>query len=195
MDESGSIGATNYHRMKNFVYSIVETFNISQDHVRVAMVTYSTNPRVRFHLNTHSTKSSLLEAIKNLPYPRGGTYTHKALNKVRDSVLTTGNGARPSSEGVPRIVIVITDGRSTKPSKTAASAADLHDMGYIVFAIGIKGADEDELNAIASTEDKVFFISNFDEDELESLQISVSQEACTGMHTMMELFVKVASVI
>lgn len=184
MDESGSIGSTNYKRMKDLVHSTVETFNIGPDHVRVSMITYSSSARVRFHLNTHTTKASVLETIDNLPYARGATNTHKALDTVRNSVFTAENGVRLSSKGVPRIVIVITDGQSNSVSKTATAAALLHDEGYIVFGIGIKGAQLSELSDIASDEAYVYYISSFSQAQLQSLQVSISQRACIGKVTV-----------
>ena len=103
------------------------------------------------------------------------------MNAVRTIGFTTSKGARPLSNGVPRIAIVITDGKSSNSySATVSAANSMHNAGIIGFAIGIAGADQYELNAIASKSEYVAFISSFDSNQLSNLQVSLSQEACVG---------------
>lgn len=54
----------------------------------------------------------MMDAIDAIPYPQGGTKTSNGLNKVRTVVLTEEHGLRPPSEGVGRVLVVITDGQS-----------------------------------------------------------------------------------
>jgi len=49
----------------------------------------------------------------------GGTNTADGIKYLREQVFSTSAGARPN---VPRIAIVITDGRSSNPTATAAEA-------------------------------------------------------------------------
>lgn len=48
--------------------------------VCVGLAQYSGDPRIEWHLNTHKTKESVIDAVKNLPYKGGntltGTHTH-----------------------------------------------------------------------------------------------------------------------
>ncbi len=186
MDASGSVGSTNFQIMKTFVYDIANSYEIGLENVRIGVMSYSSSHTFHFHLNTYTSKSLVLSAITNLPYSGGGTNTAGALDAVRVTGFTSGNGARPTNQGVPRIAIVITDGVSNSYSATVSSAMAMHNAGIIGFGIGIAGANVNELNAIASkTPDYVAFISNFDSNLLSNLQVTISQEACSGQLTSM----------
>ena len=166
--------------MKQFVYNITNAFEIGPNGVQVGLVSYSTSPTFHFFLNAYSNKFSVLSAIDALPYDDGSTNTAGALDAVRSQAFTEANGARPASEGVPRVVVVVTDGYSSDPESTVLAARGLHDDGYIVFAVGIAGANFDELNAIASDPSYVLFVESFDQNQLQALQEIISREACVG---------------
>ena len=183
LDESGSVGYSNYQLMKTFAYNIANSFTIGPDDVQIGLLSYSSGHSFRFYLNTHSTKSAVLTAINNIPYNSGGTNTAGALNALRLNGFTSSVGARPSSQGIPRVAIVVTDGYSNSFSQTVAAANALHTAGIIGFAIGISGANTAELNAIASEPSYVAFISSFNSALLANLQQTISNEACTGKHT------------
>ena len=65
-------------------------------------------------------------------------------------------------------------------SATVSAAMLLHTTGIIAFAVGVSGALESELNAIATQPSYVSFITTFDSDQLANLQQTISIEACTG---------------
>ena len=179
IDSSGSIGSIKYQLIKSFIYSITNTFEIGPNNVQVGVLSYASYPTFRFYLNTYSDKADVLSAINSLPYS-GGTDTctalAAALSAVRNYAFTEANGARPASEGIPKVVVVITDGYSSC-HPTVAPVTPLHNEGYIVFAIGIAGANINELNAIATDPSYACFISSFN---LNSLQVAISREVCVG---------------
>ena len=180
MDASGSVGSSNFQIMKTFVRDIANSFEIGPNDVQIGVMSYGSSNSFHFYLNTYSTKSSVLSAISALPYSGGLTNTAGALNGVRTTGFSQSNGARPTSEGIPRVAVVITDGYSNSYSATVTAANALHNAGIIAFAIGIAGANQNELNAIASQASYVSFISSFNVAQLSALQISISQEACVG---------------
>jgi Mg-chelatase subunit ChlD len=57
----------------------------------------------------------MLKGIDNIQYMGGGTNTADAINAMRNQMFSQGMGARP---GVPRIAIVVTDGRSSSLTDT-----------------------------------------------------------------------------
>ena len=180
MDESGSVGSANFDIMKTFVYNIADSFEIGPDDVQIGVMTYSSSHTFHFVLNTYTIKSQVLSAILSLPYGGGSTNTAGALDAIRLQAFTESNGAHPSAFGIPRVAVVITDGDSNDFAATVASANLLHDAGVITFAIGIAGANEAELDEIASEPSNKGFVSSFDAQRLRALQVSISQRACEG---------------
>lgn len=43
--------------------------------VCAGLAQYSGDPRIEWHLNAHTTKEAVIEAVKNLPYKGGNTLT------------------------------------------------------------------------------------------------------------------------
>ena len=180
LDDSGSVTAPNYEITKDFLYNITKSFPVAQDRVRIGLITFEYTIRFQFFLNTHSNQDDILAAIDATPYHGVGTNTSGALEEVRLKGFTVANGARPKDLRVPRIVIVVTDGLSFEPAKTAQSAKKLHDDGVLVYAVGIENANEDELKAIASEDKYAVNVPSFDQQILGALQVSISQLACLG---------------
>ena len=180
MDSSGSVGSSDFQTMKTFVRDIANSFEIGPNDVQIGVMSYGSSNYFHFYLNTYSTKSAVLSAINAIPYSGGGTDTAGALNGVRTTGFSESKGARPASKGIPRVAVVITDGESNDYSATVTAANALHNASIITFAIGIAGANQNELNAIASQASYVSYISSFNVAQLSALQISISQEACVG---------------
>ena len=179
MDESGSVGSSNYQLMKQFVYNTVNEFDIGADETQVGVISFSSYAQVQFYLNTYHDKSALLTAINNLPYSGGSTDTAAALNLLEQSGFTSANGGRPLTQAIPRVAVVITDGRSG--GDTAAAAQSAHDAGITILAVGIgSNVDNDELTAIASDPSYVSTITGFDTSQFDALQTTITREACTS---------------
>jgi receptor-type tyrosine-protein phosphatase Q len=180
MDESGSVGASNYGLMKQFVNDTVNEFDIGPDDTQVGVISYSSSAVGQFYLNTYHEKSSLLTAINYLPYSGGNTNTAAAIDLLHQSGFTSTNGGRPESQAIPRVGVVITDGYSSSYSATVAAAQSAHDNGITLFAIGIgSNVNSDELDAIASDPSYVSTITGFDSSQFDALQTTITNEACT----------------
>lgn len=81
---------------------------------------------------------------------------------------------------MPQMLFVITDGKSDNPPKTATAAKALHDDGVTVFAIGVAGAKQTELEDMAS--DKKFIYTYNDFSKLAQLQETFAKETCEGVY-------------
>ncbi|NXD83288.1 COKA1 protein, partial [Halcyon senegalensis] len=106
---------------------------------------YSSDPRTEWELSTYSTRDQVLEAVRNLRYKGGNTFTGLALTHVLEQNLKPDAGARLEAE---KLVILLTDGKSQDDAKLAAQT--LKNLGIEIFAIGVKNADEAELKQVAS---------------------------------------------
>ena len=90
------------------------------------------------------------------------------------SILT-----KQGRDGVPQLVIVMTDGLSDFPELTRAAAEKLHQSGVFAMTIGIgDAADKNELHSIASQTDVVFKVDTYD--ALKRLKKILAFKACEG---------------
>uniref|UniRef100_A0A8C7X7P0 Collagen type XIV alpha 1 chain n=1 Tax=Oryzias sinensis TaxID=183150 RepID=A0A8C7X7P0_9TELE len=158
VDGSWSIGRINFRLVRTFLENLVRAFSVDFDKTRIGLAQYSGDPRIEWHLNTHSSKEAVIEAVKNLPYKGGNTLTGLALTFILENSFKPESGSRP---GVPKIGILITDGKSQ--DDVIPPAQSLKDAGIELFAIGVKNADENELKAIASPpeETHVYNVADF----------------------------------
>ncbi|XP_052806160.1 collagen alpha-1(XIV) chain-like [Mya arenaria] len=159
LDDSGSVGRTNFGHALDFVREIVQQIQIGPNNAMTGLMTYSTRPHVSWNLNTLSTYSQINTALKNVPYQGGITNTNDALETVRTQMLTSQNGDRPNAENV---VIVLSDGRSNDKIDTIREATRLHAVSKDVISIVIgSGFDAQELQAIATDRHHVFDVHTY----------------------------------
>lgn len=178
VDGSTSIGNDNFQEVRRFLRDVVNGLDIGPDKVRVGLAQYSDDPRQEFLLEDHMDKTSVLAALDTFPYLKGGTETGKALNFTLNEYFTEEAGSRVNQR-VPQIAVVITDGESADDVKGPAQS--LRRRGVIVFAIGVREANLDELESIAnSPPDRFrFTIDNFQ--ALKGLTNSLLPRVCISI--------------
>lgn len=176
VDGSWSIGAPNFEQIRLFLYTLVNSFDIGPDHVRIGLVQYSNTPRSEFLLKTYQTKQDILQQITKLPYMGGGTHTGLGLDFMLNKHFVEAAGSR-AAQKVPQIAVVITDGKSQ--DEVRSHADNLKRKGIVLYAIGIKDADEDELKEIANKplNQHVYSVSDFA--ALQGISQSIIQTLCT----------------
>ncbi|XP_076129262.1 collagen alpha-1(XII) chain isoform X2 [Alosa pseudoharengus] len=159
VDGSYSIGLANFAKVRAFLEVLVKTFDIGPNKVQISLVQYSRDPHTEFYLNTHNDQAAALKAVQTFPYRGGSTNTGRAMTYVREKIFISNRGARTN---VPRVMILITDGKSSDAFKDPA--VKLKNADVEVFAVGVKDAVRSELEAIASppTETHVYTVEDFD---------------------------------
>ncbi|XP_043089040.1 collagen alpha-1(XIV) chain isoform X1 [Puntigrus tetrazona] len=173
VDGSWSIGRINFRLVRMFLESLVRAFAVGSEHTRVGLAQYSGDPRIEWHLNTHSTKEAVIDAVKNLPYKGGNTLTGLALTYILENSFKAESGSRPD---VPKIGILITDGKSQ--DDVLLPAQRLRDAGIELFAIGVKNADENELRAIASPPEDTHVYNAADFSVMSSIVEGLTRSVC-----------------
>ncbi|XP_075438441.1 collagen alpha-1(XIV) chain isoform X2 [Ascaphus truei] len=181
VDGSWSIGDDNFNKVISFLYSTAGALDqIGPDGTQVGIAQFSDDARTEFRLSSYTDKESLLGAIKKIAYKGGNTKTGRAIKHVRDDLFTIEAGMR---KGVPRVLVVITDGRSQDEVNKIAKEMQLD--GFSIFAIGVADADYAELVNIGSkpSERHVFFVDDFDafkkiEDELITFVCETATATC-----------------
>jgi len=169
LDESGSVGFTNHRLALGFMQAVVNFFDVEANRTRVGVISFSTGARAEFWFGEHLTNQAVDTAIGALPYRGGWTHTAVALWAARLAFLDIHNvinirisGARPVSAGIPRVVVLITDGRSNH-YPLDPPATDLKAAGVTVYSVGIGNYDINELTYISSDPDEnhVFLLRSY----------------------------------
>ena len=176
VDASGSIWGPDFKRQLHFIQNIVESFEVSLEGTRVGVLTFGNKPSKQFDLGRYENEADLKAAIGEIKQSRGTTNTADALHRVRTHFF--GHNVR---DGVMKIVIVITDGRSDDPDATAHQAALARQAGMHIFAIGVgRNVDHDELEAIASrpTGSSIFTVDTFR--ALHQIKTLLAKRTCEG---------------
>uniref|UniRef100_A0A8C9EZT5 Collagen type XX alpha 1 chain n=1 Tax=Pavo cristatus TaxID=9049 RepID=A0A8C9EZT5_PAVCR len=174
VDGSWSIGRNNFKLIKEFLSAIISPFDIAQDRIRVGLSQYSSDPRTEWDLSAYTTRDQVLEAVRNLRYKGGNTFTGLALTHVLEQNLKPDAGARLEAE---KLVILLTDGKSQDDANLAART--LKNMGIEIFAIGVKNADEAELKQVASEPLELTVYNVLDFPLLSSLVGRLTRVLCT----------------
>ncbi|XP_036049543.1 collagen alpha-4(VI) chain-like [Onychomys torridus] len=183
VDSSTSIGPQNFQNVKNFLHAVVLDLDISSDQVQVGLVQYSDNIHPAFQLKQSSVKSMVLEWIRNLSFITGGTNTGSALEFIRANYLTEMSGSR-AKDGVPQIVILVTDGESNDEVQDAAD--QLKRDGVFVYVVGINVQDIQELQKIASEPFEKFFFNTVNFSILQEFSGSLLQALCSTVERQMK---------
>ncbi|KAK9396450.1 collagen alpha-6VI chain-like [Crotalus adamanteus] len=169
IDSSGSIQTEEFHDMKVFMNEVISMFQIGPNQVRFGVVQYASAPSEEFLINQYNTLTQLKEAIKAIWQIGGGTKTGYALQYMKNLFKTS------ARDNVPQFLIVITDGESQ--DQVTMPAEMLRNAGIVIYAIGVKDAAKRELEDIAGTKDRMFFVNDFD--SLKLIKHDIAQDICS----------------
>ena len=167
-----------FDKQLQFVNDVIGSFEISEDRVRVGVASFSYRYKQQIPLGAYNDKEYLQAAVENIRQSLGGTYTYDALDGVR----TQGLNPKIVRPDISKIAIVMTDGESYFPDRTAAAAKKLKEAGVNVFAVGIGDqVNNDELKSIASepTEQYLFNVGSYE--LLDEIKEELAMGACEGM--------------
>ena len=178
LDESGSVGSQNFHESLDFVKNIIKAFSDEnlrgEDGTRFGLSTFSSDYEPHFYLSNYTNQASYLSAIDRVSYRGGGTILGYALQRIISDQFTEARGLRPEVDGLPRILIVLTDGRSH--DSVSIPAQNLRDENIVVYAIGIANYNLHQLNNIASSASHVHTLSTFS--DLEKFITTITSSTC-----------------
>uniref|UniRef100_A0A803VE59 Collagen type XIV alpha 1 chain n=1 Tax=Ficedula albicollis TaxID=59894 RepID=A0A803VE59_FICAL len=140
VDESSSVGQSNFNKVKDFLFRIVSYFpKIGPQGTQVAVAQYSEEPRAAFHFNQHRDRNGALGAIKGLSYTGGNTKTGHAISYVLKELFQPSRGMRP---GFPHILVLVTDGQSQDdvlpPARAAHAFGRTSQLGFPWFSMSFQ---------------------------------------------------------
>lgn len=170
LDCSTSVTPMCFHYLTEFVKSVVESFTIGPDNIRVGVVPFSDDVYQAFGINKYNMTYQICAAIDNIGHKEGLTRTDLALKEMKKLFMCS----RP---GVQKIAIIVTDGKSTCPERTLQNARDVKENNINVITIGVGShVDLEELKHIASSEKNV--LSVYDYSSLHKLRDVISRRTC-----------------
>ncbi|XP_072425642.1 cartilage matrix protein-like [Chiloscyllium punctatum] len=161
IDSSRSILPPDFQKVKEFIKNILKFLDIGLAKTRVGLVLYGSTVESVFSLNTHRKVEDMMRAVEEMVHLATGTMTGLAIEYTMNVAFSTQEGARPFDWNVPRVAIIVTDGRPQ--DKVAEVAAQARDSGILIFAVGVGRVDMQTLQLIGSEphEKHVFFVQNF----------------------------------
>ena len=165
LDQSGSVGPHNHGLAIQFILNVIQFFSIASDATRVGFVAFSRYSHIEFDLDRYTSADSVANRIRYISYRGGSTATALGLNDTALLLNPANNrGARPASKGIPKVAILITDGKSNRHPLTYA-VPYIKSFGVQVYALGIANPDVEELQLISSDPDSqhVFLLNSYND--------------------------------
>ncbi|XP_064267918.1 matrilin-3 isoform X2 [Passer domesticus] len=140
---------------------MIDTLDVGERTTRVAVMNYASTVKVEFPLRTYFDKASLKEAVSRIEPLSAGTMTGLAIQTAMEEVFTEEMGTRPATFNIPKVVIVVTDGRPQDQVQDVAARAQT--AGIEIYAVGVDRADMESLRMMASEplDEHVFYVETY----------------------------------
>ncbi|ELK16748.1 Collagen alpha-6(VI) chain [Pteropus alecto] len=174
MDGSSSIHPDDFKKMKAFLASVVQDFDVSVNRAQIGVAQFSHTYQEEFLLGTFTGKKEISFKIENIQQIFGNTHIGAALRQV-GHYFRTDMGSRINA-GIPQVLLVLTDGQSQ--DEVAQAAEDLRHKGIDIYSVGIGDVDDQQLIQITGTANKKLSVHNFD--ELSKIKKRVIRNICTS---------------
>ena len=178
IDESGSVSLGDFNDSLDFVKNMIKAFPddklSGKNGTRFGLSTFSTLYKSHFYLSDNTDQSDYLSAVNQVSYTHGSTYLGEALEHVLTDQFVEERGLRPEVDGVPRVLIVLTDGEAN--DAVSIPAKNVRDENIVIYAIGIGEYNIAQLKEVASSESHVYTLSTFT--QLEKFISTLTSSTC-----------------
>lgn len=159
VDGSAALPLPNFNAIREFIIRVIQRLEVGPDLVQVAVAQYADTVSPEFYLSSHTSKKEVISAVRKMKSLGGSVlYTGSALNFVRNSMFTGAAGHR-EAEGVPKLLVLITGGKSL--DDVSRPAQELKRSSIMCLAVGSKAADQAELADMAFDSSLVFTPAEF----------------------------------
>lgn len=178
IDSSRSIRPKDYEKVKTFIINLLQFLDVGREATRVGLLQYGSVVQPEFSLNTYTSRAEVEQAVRNMEHLATGTMTGLAIQYTMETAFTEDQGVRPMSLNIPRIAMIVTDGR---PQDTVEEVAEeARQAGIQIFAIGVGRVDMNTLKAIGSEphSEHVHLVANFS--QIETLVSVFQSKLCGG---------------
>ena len=178
LDSIGSV-RVDYRNVKEFLKFFAASFGVSSNGTRAGVVTFSNSSELSIKLNYHSDILSFNQAVKNISLMGFTGSIDKALRLAQNKLFSLSNGGRV---GVPRILVLLTDGSQVQGSGAAdlkEIADELRADGIDILVVGIGShINTTELIEIAGNRENVYISFSFDKLIADNHVSSIKKNTC-----------------
>eukprot|EP01083_Nonionella_stella_P024065 66573_1 len=162
LDSSGSVDRDDFELALDWIVDFISYFDessLKSQAVRFGVALFSSGYTDYIYLDEYTSFDEYkTHILHNISYAGGSTYLGKALNQIGIKQFTTANGMRESSHGVARLLIVLTDGKSS--DDVGEGILSLNSLNLNVIAIGIASYDINQLEEI-TIPDNIYAIDTY----------------------------------
>ncbi|KAK2492899.1 hypothetical protein MC885_015614 [Smutsia gigantea] len=134
-DSSPSVWPREFTKVKTFVSRINNTLDIGAADTQVAVVNYASTVKTEFHLQAHSDKQSLKQAVARIAPLSTDTTSGLAIQTAMGEAFTMEAGAWGPTFSIPKVAIIVTDGRPQ--DQVSQVAARARASGIELYAVGV----------------------------------------------------------
>lgn len=160
--------------------ALAAVFDIGANASRVGVITFSSKAEHSIKMRDHTSLLSFNEAVDKIPLMGSITRIDRALRLAQKELFNFEYGARP---GIPKLLILLTDGVQTKEAGAedpSTIADEMRSSGMEVVVVGVgTGINKSELVQIAGGDDYVFTAESFDKLLGSDLVKRISRKACS----------------
>ena len=171
LDESGSVGSTNFNKVKNFV--VDQITNKIDEESNIGVVSFSNQIQIDHSLgDTQTPRTQLLSTVNGLSHSGGQTYTDSAVQKAIDDFTANDD---PTKQNV---MVLVTDGVPYPSTRSPCGLkATLDGLGVKTYVVGVGSFDTTKVDCLVDdVSNDMILLDNFD--ELDSIQIPCPQPSC-----------------
>ena len=187
LDASGSVGASNYLKEKEFIKIVVSRYDLETVN-QAAVIVFSTQASNVVPLGSKKTSLSFASSVDNIPYDQGWTRIDLALRLAYDEYFSAHN-----SNETQKLVILLTDGKQTRGNFLSTPYIPIEDTAQIlrsksarIFAVAIGHyVNISEMRMVTEREEDIFQIMFHD---LVAKADTISKTSCVDARKSKPIF-------
>ncbi|XP_029399663.1 collagen alpha-5(VI) chain isoform X2 [Mus pahari] len=143
-----SVGTTqNLRDLQNFLENVTSSVDVKDNCMRLGLMSFSDRAQTISSLRSSTNRSGFQKQIQKLSLQTGASNVGAAIEQMRKEGFSESSGSR-KAQGVPQIAVLVTHRASDDAVREAA--LDLRLEGVTMFALGIEGANNTQLEDIVS---------------------------------------------
>ena len=181
VDSSSAVSESDFNTTVDFLKNVINDIDIDSGHIRVGLMRYSRETEINFHLQSHTSKKSLLHSLQHIRYSQGrkrSNLTH-ALEVARTQMFVESHGDRADSQNIAVIV-----GRDNIKSRKhlRAESERAREAGIELLAIVAGRHLKTKLDDVISAPAKRNLYQVPQYSELDEIRTRFVKRVCKGMY-------------